>query len=258
MAFWDQFLSTRKWHLRNEETGETLEGQFPPVGLTLEVANNWAQHTALGRRNPITQFLNSKADTLTFMGMFYGDHSLTHFKVRERIDLLISWARIIPDLGRPPVVTFWLGNEHVEQQSVIDSISGITYGEPTITGEIRQVTFTLNLLQYVEFDLNESEATDTRYHRARDRDYYEMLTWREYKNALLGDVIRKLHPTKPTLTPNTIVKLPSIAGVRTSKVEPKSIALQTAIGRKDTPQKALRTEMFDRRNIRLVSHIVVE
>ena len=258
MSFFDIFLPTKKWHLRNEETGEILQGQFAPQQLTREVKNNWARHTALGRGNPVTQFLNSAADTLSFQGMFWADDATVSWKVRERIDLLISWARIDSDLGRPPRVTFWVGDEHVEQLSVIDSIGSITYGEQTITGEIRQVTFTLNLVQYVEFDLNDSEATDTRYHRSRERDYYEMLTWREYGSALLGDVIRKRHPDKPTLVAGTIVKLPAIAGIRTEKVEPTSLALQTITGRASTPQKTLRDELFEQRNVRLVSHIVVE
>lgn len=258
MSFFDQLFSTRKWHLRNEETGEVLEGQFPPQGLTREVSNNWTEHTALGRSNPITMFLNKKANTLTFNGMFHGDNILEYAKVQERIEKLEEWTEPIADLGRPPVVTFWLGNAHVEQQSVIDSISGITYYEPTITGEMRQVTFTLNLRQYVEFNFNETEATDTRYHQTRERDYYEMLTYREYGNPLLGDAIRKLHPSQPNLVAGKTVKLPSIAGLRSTKIEPKSIALQTSIGRKDTAQKTLRTEMFEKRNISLVSHIVVE
>ncbi len=85
-----------------------------------------------------------------------------------------------------------------------------------------------------------------------------MLTYREYGNPLLGDAIRKIHPTQPNLVAGNIVKLPSLAGLRSVVIEPKSIALQTATSRKNTPQKTLRTEMFEKRSGNYVSHVIVE
>lgn len=257
-SFVDLLVKSRKWFMRNEDTGETLEGQFAPTGITRDVANNWAQHTALNRANTILQFLNSKAETLQLNAGFFATDFTKTGEVEERLEKLISWAKRDPDLLRPPIVLFWLGNGHLEQLSVIDSISGITYGEPTILGEIREVSFTINLIQYTEFSLDDSENFDTRYHRAKDRDYYEMLTQREYGDPLRGDVIRKMYPDQPNLTPAAIVKLPSVESIRTVRVEPTSIALNTAYGRKETPQRSLRIDMFNRRNRKYVSHIIIE
>jgi len=257
-SFVDLLVKSRKWFLRNEDSGETMEGQFAPTGLTRDVANNYAQHTALNRANTIIQYLNSKADTLVLQAGFFAQDFTKGAAVEERLEKLVSWAKRDPDLLRPPRVLFWIGNGHLEQLSVIDSISGITYGEPTILGEIREVSFTVNLLQFVEFNLDDQESFDTRFHHTKERDYYELLTQREYGDPLRGDVIRKQHPTQPNLTPGAIVRLPSIEGVRTERVETKSIPLKTAYGRKETPQRSLRIDMFDRRNRPFVSHVIVE
>jgi hypothetical protein len=257
MGFLELFLNTKKWHIRNEENGETIEGQFPAEALTLEVRNNYAEHTSLNRQNPVTQYLNGQADTVTFNSLFHARDFTASSKTEDKINKLISWARRDPELGRPPIVTFWTGNGHLEQLSVIDSISGIEYGEPSITGGIKQVKFTVKLRQYVEFNLGDTEASDTRYHRSREREYYEMLTYQQYGDPLIGDIIRKRNPATPTLVAGTIVALPSKSGIRTEKVTPTSIPLKTITGRLDTPQKLLRASKFDNHNVSYTSHILV-
>jgi hypothetical protein len=137
-------------------------------------------------------------------------------------------------------------------------VSGIQYRTPTAFGGIRDVSLTLNLKAYKEFDITATEESETRYHRARERDYYEMLCWREYRNPNIGDIIRKRHPSKPNLQPGEVVKLPTATALRRDRVEPKSIALQTSFGKKDTPQRRLRMEMLDARNRGYVSHVIVE
>ena len=127
---------------------------------------------------------------------------------------------------------------------------------PTILGQLRHVEFTINLEQYQEFDLDSSEIFETRYHRARDRDYYELLAYREYKAPILGEALRKRHPTQPSLAPGAVVKLPSAEGIRRDKIEPTSIPLASAFGRKDTPQRALRIAVLAARSGSYTSHIV--
>lgn len=258
MGLLDLFLNTKKWYIRNEETNETLQGQFPAQGLTLEVGSNYVQHTALNRQNAILQYLNGKNDTLSFQSMFYSLDFTTDSLIEDRINTLMSWARRNDNTGRPPVVTFWVGNGFVEQTSVIDSIAGITFDEPTITGGLRKVTFTVNLLKHEEFELNATEILETRYHRVRERDYFEMLCYQEYGTPNLGDVIRRRHPSTPNLVPTNIVKLPSVQAIRTERLTQRSIQLKTAFGRKDTPQRTLRQKFFDLRSGDVVSHVLVE
>ena len=83
-----------------------------------------------------------------------------------------------------------------------------------------------------------------------------MLCWREYRKPILGDVIRKRHPQHAQIITGDVIKLPSIEAIQATPIVPSSVALSTAFGRKDTPQRALRIEWFDRRNDKYVSHIV--
>jgi hypothetical protein len=73
---------------------------------------------------------------------------------------------------------------------------------------------------------------------------------------MLGDVIRKRNPSQPLVTPGSTIPLPSVEAVRNVKVEPKSLQLATAYGKKDTPQRTLRIDIFNRRNVSYTSHIL--
>lgn len=251
----ESFLKTKRWFLRNEDTGDVLVGQFPAEEVSQDIKNNWAKHTTLSRTRSIISYLNSDEDHLTFSARFRSEN-LYKNDIVKNVEMLRKMARKDPDLGRPPIVTFWVGNGHLEQRSVIDSISGLTWGAPDINGEPRQVKFTVNLIQYEDFNLADVEIYETRYHRARERDYYELLAYREYRNPLLGDAIRKRHVGQPALTPGAIVRLPSVEAIRTERPHQTSIALAGSFGRKDTPQKRLRQEMMERTGVERKSHVL--
>lgn len=249
--------SLRTWFLQNTETLQILKGNFEPVSLVRERANNWANHTALSRTNAILQFLNGEAQTLSVDIRLYAETIVN--SVERDLALMESWMLPQSSLeNRPPILTFWVGDGHVIMDCVITSMSNIRYGTPTFFGGLRDVSLTLNLKEYVKFSLEDNDLFETRYHRARRRDYYELLTYKEYGNPLMGDIIRKRHPTLPVVNTGDTIKLPSVEAIRKDIVEPKSIALQTAFGKKDTPQKRLRAEMFDKRNRPYVSHVVIE
>lgn len=250
--------NARTWFLANVDTGQILQGQFEPQATTKNIGVNYAQHTALNRQNPILQFLNRAADTISFQARLFNRHSL-EVQAEETLRQLEEWTEIDPALNRPPTMSFWVGDGHLQQiDCVITSLDGITYGRPSFFGGLREVSLTINLLQYEPFNLESTGTFETRYHRARSRDYYELICYREYKQPLLGDVIRKRHPTQAVLQVNDVVKLPSIEAIRSERVEPKSLVLTTAYGKKITPQKTRRQEMFDLRNRSYVSHVVIE
>lgn len=255
------FLPTfRSWNIINTDTFQFIQGQFEPVDgtLTKEVTTKYAEHVSLNRQNPIIQFLSGTADVVSFQARLFNGH-LLDFTAEEQLTLLELWTKRDSFKGRPPIIEFWVGDAHLELTSaVIVSLSGITFGRPTFFGGLREVSLQINLKQYKEFNLDDEESFETRFHRSRARDYYELLTEREYKNPLVGDVIRKRHPTKPNIQTGDLIKLPSFTAIRKDRVEQKSVPLKTGTGRKDTAQRALRLRMFDLRNRPFVSHIIVE
>jgi hypothetical protein len=240
------------WQLRNLDSGQVLQGQFEPENVTRDVGANWGQFTSLNRQKAILQFLNGANETLSFDGRFFRNHALDN-SPEEKLELLISWSRIDPSVRRPPILQFWIGDGHIRGNCVISGITA-NYGRPDFFGALRDVGFSVSLLEFSTFSIDDVEETDTRYAHARERDYFELLAFEEYGNPMLGDVIRKQHPQLQNLEPGDIVRLPSIEGVRTIQVTQTSIPLKTAFGRADTPQRRLRLQFFDKRSGNYTSH----
>lgn len=257
MAVEDLF-AVRTWFLKNEDSGQELQGQFEPENLVDNVGVKYAKINALNRQNPIVQFISGDARTVTFVARLFARDSL--FKdAKDSYDLLKKWAERDPNLERPPILSFWVGDGMMSMAlCVIESLGGITFDRPTFGGAWRGATLPITLLKYEPFSLESVEGGETRYHRAKFQDYYEMLTYREYGDAMIGDVIRKRHPSKPNIQIGDIIKLPSVQTLRRERTSTKSIPLQTAYGRKETPQRRLRLEMFEKRDRDYVSHIVIE
>lgn len=246
------------WHLKNLDSGEELEGQFAPIGPTETVGAVYAEHTSLNRQNAIIQYLRGTTPTYSFTARFYALHS-TDTKPEEDIATLKSWTKRQADLGRPPRVTVTVGNQVPLPEAVIEEPLSVAYVDDALPeGAIRGADCTINLRNYHKFSLDTSPEPSTRYHRSRTGDYYELLAWYEYANPLLGDVVRKEHPDKQTLSEGDVVRLPSLGAIKGTTVKPTSTALQKSIGTKDTAQRRLRQSEFERHDRSYVSAIVPE
>lgn len=251
------FLNFRSWFLQNIDTNQVFQSQFEAEGLTRDIVSNYAEHTALNRKNPILQFLNKSAETISFQAVLFR-RDVVFNDVENSFQLLQSWVEPDEVLGRPPILSFWVGDGHVQLDCVMTGLTGVTYDRPTFGGGVRKITFTVNLKQYQEFVLDSSRISETRYHITKDRDYYELIAQREYGDPLKGDLIRKRNPDKPNMQVADRIPFPAIEAIRRDRVEQKSLALASAYGKPLTAQKANRLDMFDRRNRPFVSHIIIE
>jgi len=240
------------------DSGEELEGQFAPIGPAETVGAVYAEHTSLNRQNAIIQYLRGTTPTYSFTARFYALHS-TDTKPEEDIATLKSWTKRQADLGRPPRVTITVGNQVPLPEAVIEEPLSVAYVDDALPeGAVRGADITVNLRNYHKFSLDTSPEPSTRYHRSRTGDYYELLAWWEYANPLLGDVVRKEHPDKQTLTEGDVVKLPSLGAIKGTTVKPTSTALQKSIGAKDTAQRRLRQSEFERHDRTYVSAVIPE
>jgi len=250
-------LKAVSWYLYNLDTDDKIEGQFPPEDLTQEMSVAFAEESPLNRQHPITQFLHGNAETISFRGRMYAEVATDD--LTKPLRMLQSWTKRDPDLFRPPILHFWVGDSTVKvDQCILESLSGIEYRSFRDNGSPRDISFVVNLREYVPYSLLVEAGGETRYHQARDRDYYEWLCQREYDTPMLGVVIRDRHPDQGLLEAGNLVKLPSAETLRRAKAQTTSIALQTAYGRKDTPQRNLRISVFDRLNRTHTSHVVLE
>ena len=257
MGLFSEITQFDNWALESlDYPDERILGQFP-IEPTKNVSSAYAQHKSLNRASPIIQFLNGNADTISFEGLLYAKNAVDGLRIEPNLAQLIKWAKRDDRLNRPHLLRFWVGDGHLEMQPcIMQDLNGIRYMKPTITGAVRQVTFNVNLTSYEEYSLDSSPLPDTRYHRAKYRDYYEFLSYKEYGTPEFGDVIRKLHPTLPNVQVANVIKLPSRETVSSEVVEPTSLQLQDSYGKTITKQKQLRLEVFDRTNRTHTSHII--
>lgn len=252
----------RAWHLINTDTAEVIDGDFEAEEVSRNITTTYGESTSLNRQQPITQFLHGNAEVVSFQARFFADSAFS--SVTGKFEKLVSWAKRDEELGRPPVVGFWIGDGDTAYGnffSVIESISDIKYDSPTATGAVRGVTCTITLRQFEEFDIAGVTARsppETRFHAVRDGEYMELIAEREYGRPLLGDVVRKRHPRLQQPNVGDIIKLPSLEAIRRVSVQPTSIALRGLTVRKDSPQRRLLEFHTARLNRSMVSTSVPE
>lgn len=260
----------KKWVLLNWDTDEELHGQFEPENASEDIGSTYSEKWALNRRFAITQFVHGNTETFSFEGRFFLQYGVELVKLTlmgenveplKRMTTLKQWAVRDTKLRRPPLLSFWIGDEAEISidKCVIESLSGIKYNRFTDDGKIKDVSFTVTLRRWFPW-LQESEATkhDTYHHHVKQGEYYELLAQYEYKDPMAGDVIRKRNPTLPCPRIGETVPLPDYSKIRKVIVQPTSIPLKTAFGANLTGQKALLSEIFDRRNTRYFSHTLLE
>lgn len=247
----------RVWILINTDTGELLRGQFHGEDMTQEIGSAYAEKFGLNREHPIVQFLHGEVESVSFHSRMYAARSV------ETLDAdlakLKEFARYNESLKRPPLLEFSFGRHHHPLRNLCRlSLSGITYHRPTFFGGLRHVEFNVELNEVKPFSLEGTTIGNTRFARARQGDYYESLAQTEYGDPLLGDHIRKLHPSIPNVQIGDTIELPTASKLRKVKITQTSIALQDGFGRTESPQRTLRIAEFERHNRRKVSHVLVE
>ena len=242
-----KLFSVKTWALVNQPgrgPGETVDGQFPAENPTRNAGANWGQITALNRQNPVLQFISGELDTLSIPSRFYRQNSFDKSPT-EKLDKLIEWTRIVEKDRRPPILRFSIGDGlALTANVVLNRISNIVYSTPDFNGAIREVTFTMEMTYQVPFDIDAEQVTDTRYARAKEGQTYEDLCEEEYGDPLLGVVIRQRNPQKAQLKEGDIIALPAVEGVRSEVPRAGSIALKTAFGDENTPQRFNRIDHF--------------
>ena len=248
-----------RWTLDNIDTGERLEGQFGPINPTENPGNpNYAEHSSLNRDKPITMYTHGNADTFAFGIQWYAEHE-TDETPAKKIAVLKKWIKRMDDLARPPLVYFYVGDDAQLSfgPATIINIGDIVYFDPPKhLGGIRGVTTTVGLKAYTKWSLQSKPAPETRYHHSRQGDYYELVAWQEYRNPMLGDVVRKRNPEKVSLAVGDIVPLPSAEAIRSTTVKPRSIVFLNTQTTKVSPQKTLRQSAFDNHDRSYVSSII--
>jgi len=248
-----------RWTITNLDTGGKVEGQFAPINpRETPGGSEFAEHISLNRDKPITQFLHGGADSFSFTAMWFAVFEADDTP-EKRIRTLRSWGRRFTDLQRPPRVSFTVGDGTLLPGEWFLKVGEIAYFDPPKdAGGIRGVTAAVALREYTPWALTSEPAPETRYHRAKQGDYYELIAWFEYRDTTRGDVIRKRNPEKLSLEIGDVVPLPSLAAIRTVARVPTSTTFKGVTKQKASDQKALRQLVQDRNDRAYASGTVPE
>lgn len=248
-----------RWTITNLDSGEKVEGQFGPISPTeTPGGSEFGDHISLNRDKPITQYLHGGADGFSFTAMWFARHEADDTP-EKRIDVLKQWGRRDDTLLRPPRVSFTVGDGKLIEGQWFLKLGAISYFDPPKDkGGIRGVTVPVTLKEYTPWSLTSEPAPETRYHRAKLGDYYELIAWFEYRDTTRGDIVRQRNPEKLVLQEADVVPLPSIEAIRTIARVPRSITFAGVTKNKESDQKALRQLVQDRNDQAYTSGTVPE
>lgn len=247
-----------RWTLVNEDTRETMEGQFAPISPVERPGNShYAEHSSLSRDKPIMMYTRGDSAEFSFGIMFFANHEDDDIPA-AKIQALKTWARRRDNLGRPPIVSFSVGNGDLRfGPAVISAIGDINYSDTLKHGGgIRMVSTTLTLRAYTPWTVIAVPPPETRYHHAKQGEYFELIAQAEYGNPMLGIVIRNRNPEIAQLEIGDVVPLPSIDAIKTESTAPRSLQFSNILRQKPGIEKTNRAEAYDRFNVSYVSATV--
>lgn len=212
------FFKDLNWKLESVDDGFSIEGQFTTTDLVEDISANYAEFRSLGRAQPILMFQDNANDRMSFTARFYAQHNgllgLLADKIDDKVDAIRSLAKPVPELGRPRIFKFAVG-ESISMQCVVETVGGIAYERlRPMTGDLRGITAKIVLRRFQEYDVTLSgSAAESLVQPFLANDSYEALAARVYGKAILGEALRRRNPDKATPTTGDFIHIPPQASL---------------------------------------------
>lgn len=215
------------WGMKNLDTGETFRPQFPIAddkGLQMSLGTSYAEQKRFGQSDPVLQVNSGNLEGFAFETAFYAKHE--NIDISRTVEQFLSLGRIDPNLGRPPICTFFYGN--FISETVVVYPTDPTVHSTLINGNPRHVTIPFTLKKYVPFSQSQIDPSkpvkESFYLVASSAEStYEGIAATFYGDAMKGDRLRKRHsdmPLKPVV--GAVVKVPSKFIILSEVVRPES------------------------------------
>jgi len=224
-------LSVRDvWRLKMKDPPETdFKGQFIAEELTENSEARFSEQTALNQPKADPKYLGGGSDNITFRTRVWADSSVKN--VKATIELLKSFTKRNDELKRAPMFVYTSGTEF-QVLCFVKSVTNILYDRPRPDGTIRGASFTVTLLQIenvaVPYSglsasslvatglgvisaaagaiggmLNKIKIPGGSLHTkgrkvvVKQGETFEHIAKREYGDALVGDVLRRVYFNRP-------------------------------------------------------------
>lgn len=221
------------WKIKNLDSGATFEPPYPITdsGVRMSVGGEVAQQARFGFQDPITQWVQGRLRSLTFVSVLFAEDSDEN--ILGQLSDVVKLSIKDETLGRPPICVFSWGKT-ISEVCMFDSVdpeieSLITTGASA--GHPKHVTLNFTVSRYVPFSQQQIDPTKP----AKESYYlvvsaalqtYEGIAKRYYGRPLLGDRLRKRNPDMP-MQPDvgSTIRIPARAVVTRETVEPEFHAL---------------------------------
>lgn len=212
------------WELKDLDHDAKLLPQFPLENVSSSIGGVLAEQARFGFQDAITNWTRGKSKTITFQTEVFARYEDEGPIVQTWVDDIVALSEPDPDLGRPPICLFTLGNA-ISETVLVEAV------DPTIvstleTGYPRQVQFSMTLRRYTPFSQSQIDPTRPQKESfllvaSQAEQSYEGIARRYYGDPLLGDRLRKRHPAYPFAPAvGNVVKVPARALILKETVEP--------------------------------------
>lgn len=238
-----KYLKANRWTLLNLSTQEIYTSKYSNEDgdITLNRGSVYTEKFALNREKGIIQFLHGTSDTLSLTERL---RSTTFSdETSNRIAVLSRMATRDSNKGQPPILSFQLGDGHLSMICIIDGQISIKYDQASrFSGKAMGATVSFTLRQYTPFEHSVDQSFETRYHVSKTGDYHALLAAIEWGDPMLGIALMHRQPDFRPLKPGTIIKLPTIEGMRQDSTEHTSHVLKS-LGRSSPQRSRMRRAM---------------
>lgn len=222
---WKGQNGSRTWNIQNLDTAEIVSGQYGEDSYKESDGSNYAEMTALNRRYPILKYTSGKLNTIQFDATIVAKSTADYARVKDSVNKLRKWSLKVDELGRPPLISFWIADGSIVNYPTAILNANVTYKNITRQGNHTEFSVGISITRYEEYNL-ETVSFDTKYYFASDGDTHELLAAREYGRPLLGVALRQAHG-KAELELGDQVKLPAPQGsISRAVIKPTSTALK--------------------------------
>jgi hypothetical protein len=218
----------KTWTIKNLDDllAIPITGQYGAESYEETIGSNYVEFNALGRSKPITQFVNGNSNPTSFTAVLFAKDLLQqNTTVKLAVQNLKAWAQYDKKLKRPPIVSFKVANGvgSIYYAKALIMGANLTYKEYDNAGNLVHAEVALNIKEYTSYTQT-TQSFDTRYHNVMDGEYHELLAAREYKNPMLGIVLRQYNEQSEIGT-GDVVKLPDKQSQSVSPIliKPKSL-----------------------------------
>lgn len=262
-------LSTKNiWRLKLKDDKSSLKanefkGQFVAENYTENIGSRLSNQKGLNQQNADIKYISGDDETVNFTTRLWATNSIKNIK--SSVDQLKAFTKRDPVLKRSPIFIFTSGTE-LQFTCFVKSIGGVSYDIPRSDGSIRGATFNvtlekiddlqpksagLSLASLVKSGLGLISAAQGitsglglinipfgSLHRkgrkiiTKQGQTFEHIAQLEYGDALVGDILRRIHfqnplnQIKPALETGDIVDLVHEDEIHSIPITPTSVALK--------------------------------